>query len=136
MRNKNKLKEIYVKDCACYYFDDIITGTDINFTDILLGNKLYENISVYGILHEILMASKSLSISFNETGGFMMVLDGKIKHLVVFDYGLFDKIGNTIKYLISKKSGITNNISHNFGRITIDSNSYLAIKETLIFHFS
>ena len=32
-----------------------------------------------------------------------MVLDGKIKHLVLFDYGLFDKICNKIKYLISKK---------------------------------
>ena len=31
-----------------------------------------------------------------------MVLDGKIKHLVLFDYGLLDKICNEIKYLISK----------------------------------
>ena len=32
-----------------------------------------------------------------------MVLDGKIKDLVLFDYGLFDKICDKIKYLISKK---------------------------------
>ena len=28
-----------------YYFDDTINGTDINFSDILLDKKLYENIS-------------------------------------------------------------------------------------------
>ena len=33
----------------------------------------------------------------------LLSLDGKIKHLVLFDYGLFDKICEKIKYLISKK---------------------------------
>ena len=33
----------------------------------------------------------------------LLSLDGKIKHLVLFDYGLFDKICDKIKYLISKK---------------------------------
>ena len=47
---KNELKEIHIKSCACYYFDDVIDGTDINFSDILLDEKLYENISVYDIL--------------------------------------------------------------------------------------
>ena len=32
-----------------------------------------------------------------------MVLDGKIKHLVLFDYRLLDKICDKIKYIISKK---------------------------------
>ena len=41
-----------------------------------------------------------------------MVLDGKTKHLVLFDYGLFDKICNKIKYLKSKKVVITNSINH------------------------
>ena len=31
-----------------------------------------------------------------------MVLDGNIKHLVLFDYGLLDKICDKVKYLISK----------------------------------
>ena len=47
---KNELKEIHIKSCACYCFDDVIDGTDINFSDILLDEKLYENISVYDIL--------------------------------------------------------------------------------------
>ena len=32
-----------------------------------------------------------------------MVLDGKIKHLLLFDYEFFDKICDKIKYLMSKK---------------------------------
>ena len=32
-----------------------------------------------------------------------MIFDDKIKHLVLFDYGLLNKICNKIKYLISKK---------------------------------
>ena len=31
MENKNELKEIDIKNLACYYSDDIINGTDINF---------------------------------------------------------------------------------------------------------
>ena len=49
---KNELKKIDIKNCACYYFDDIINGTNINYSDILLDEKLYENISVYGILYK------------------------------------------------------------------------------------
>ena len=67
-------------------------------------------------------------IRFEKIDGFTMVLDGKIKHLVLFDYGLFDKIRSKIKYLISKKS------DHNFGRIRIDSYNSLPLKKILTFH--
>ena len=63
-----------------------------------------------------------------------MSLDGKIKHLILFDYRLFNKICDKIKYLISKKSGITNSINHNFGKIRIDSYNSLPIKKILTFH--
>ena len=49
MESKDKLKEIHIKNHACYYFDDIIDGIDINFSYILSVEKLYENISVYDI---------------------------------------------------------------------------------------
>ena len=32
------MKEIDVKNCASYYFDDLINGTDINFSNIGDGN--------------------------------------------------------------------------------------------------
>ena len=38
MKSKNELKEIDVKNCASYYFDDLINGTDINFNNIGDGN--------------------------------------------------------------------------------------------------
>ena len=46
MKSKNELKEIYIKNCVCYYFDDIINGTKIDFSNTLLDKKLYDNISV------------------------------------------------------------------------------------------
>ena len=49
---------------------------------------------------------KPLHIRFNKIDGFIMVLDSKIKHLVLSDYGLLDKICYKFKYLISKKSVI------------------------------
>ena len=36
MKSKNELKEIDIKNRPCFYFDDIINGTKINFSNILL----------------------------------------------------------------------------------------------------
>ena len=60
---------------------------------------------------------------------FIMVFDGKIKHLVLFDYELLHKICDKIKYVISKKSGSKNSINYNFGKIKIDSCNFLLIKK-------
>ena len=55
MESKNELKETNIKNCTCYYFDDIVRvfGRDIDFSDILLDKKLYkekyENILIYDI---------------------------------------------------------------------------------------
>ena len=75
-----------------------------------------------------------MRISFDKIDGFIISLDGKIKHLISFDYRLFNKICDKIKYLISKKSGITNSINHNVGKIRIDSYNSLPIKKILTFH--
>ena len=75
-----------------------------------------------------------MCISFDKIDGFIIFLDGKIKHLVLSDYGLLDKIFDKIKYLISKKTGITNSINYNFGRIKIDSYNSLPIEKILTFH--
>ena len=40
---------------------------------------------------------------FNKIDGFVRVLDCEIKHFVLFDYGLFHRICDKIKYLISEK---------------------------------
>ena len=70
-----------------------------------------------------------MRIRFNKIDGFIISIDSKIKHLVLFDYGLLAKICDKIKYLISKKRGITNSINYNFGKIKIDSYNSLPIKK-------
>ena len=116
------------------YFDDIINGTKIDFTNILLNKKLYENISVYKILYKTPTCSKPLHIRFDKIDGFIISLHGKIKHLILFNYGLFHKICDKIKYLISKKSCITNSINHDFTKIRTVSSISLPIKKILTFH--
>ena len=117
-----------------YYFDDIINGTKINFSNILLDKIFYENISVYNILYKTPTRPKALRIRFDKIDEFIILLDGKMKHLILFDYGLFNKICDKIKYLTNKKIGITNSINHNFGKIRIDSYNSLPIKKILTFH--
>ena len=79
---------------------------DIHSVDILLDkkpNETYENISIFNISYKISTNPKPLHFSFDEIDGFIRVLDGEIKHLVLFDYELFDKICDRIKCLVSKK---------------------------------
>ena len=103
MKSKNELKEIDIKNRVWYYFDDIINGTKINFGNIFSNKKLYENISVYINSNESPTGPKPLRMRFDKIGWFIISLDGKIKHLVLFDYGLLDKICDKIKYLVIKK---------------------------------
>ena len=42
MERKDELKQIDIKNCACYYFCDIIKDKDVYSVDILLDKKLYE----------------------------------------------------------------------------------------------
>ena len=39
MESKDELKEIGIKNCTYYYFDDIIRNLDIHFENILLDKK-------------------------------------------------------------------------------------------------
>ena len=48
--------------------------------------------------------------------------------------GFYDEIYDRIKYLVSKKSGITNTINHNFARIRIYSYNSPTIENILTFH--
>ena len=73
-----------------------------------------------------------MNIRFDKIDGFIISLDGKIKHLILFDYGLFNKICDKIKYCMSKKSDNINNINHNFGKIRIDSYNSLPITHVII----
>ena len=63
MESKDQLKETDIKNRVWYYFDGIIKDVDINFSAILLHQKLYENISVYDISCVILTSPKPLGIT-------------------------------------------------------------------------
>ena len=52
MESKNKLKETVIKNRMCHYFDDVINGTKISFSNVLLDKELYENILVYKISYK------------------------------------------------------------------------------------
>ena len=55
--------------------------------------KLYQNISAYDILYKTSTGPKPLRIRFDKIDGFIIIIiDGKIKHLILFDYGLFNKL--------------------------------------------
>ena len=103
MKSKNELKENGVKNVVCYYFDGIINGSKINFSNILWSKKLYQIISVYNISYKSPAGLIPWCIRFNKIDECIISLDGKIKHLVLFDYGLLDKICDKIKTLVSKK---------------------------------
>ena len=66
--------------------------------------------------------------------GFIRVRGGELRCLALFDYELFVKICDKIKYLIGEKSGITDSINHNFGKIRIDLYNSLSIEKILTFH--
>ena len=69
MKYKNELKEIGIKNC--------VNSTKINFSNILLNKKLYENISFYNISYKSPAGPKPLRIRFNKIDVFIKSPDGK-----------------------------------------------------------
>ena len=83
---------------------------DINFENILLDEKQYENILIYGI-------SITLRIRFAEIDGFIKIYDG-IRYLE----------------LLREKGYITDSINNNFAIIRINPYNSLPIEKILTFH--
>ena len=59
MGSNVKLKQIDIKNCTCYYFNDMIKIQNFHFDKILIGQK-YKNILVNKISYKILVAAKLL----------------------------------------------------------------------------
>ena len=133
MESKDELKETDIKNRTCYYFDDIMKATDIDSENILLDEKIYKNILIYEISYKTFMVSKPLRIWFDEIDGFIKIYDG-IRYLVILGHSWLDEICDRIKYLISKKSGITDSINYNLARIRINSYNFLPIEKALTLH--
>ena len=41
MESNDELKETDIKNCTCYYFDDVIKIVDFNLNNFLLYEKIY-----------------------------------------------------------------------------------------------
>ena len=114
-----KKKETDIKNCTCYYFNGIIKIKGFDFDNILLDEKLYENILIYDISHKTFIGAKPWRIRFNKVDGFIRVHDGT-RYSVIFGPEKHDAIYKRTGYLKSQESCITYVISHNYARIKID----------------
>ena len=64
--SNDKLKEIHINNCTCYYFDDIIKIEDFDPDNILIDEKSYEEILACNVSYKSLIAAKPLRIRFDE----------------------------------------------------------------------
>ena len=74
-----------------------------------------------------------MRIRFDKIDRFIKIYDG-IRYLVLLVHSWYDEICDSIKYLISEKSGIADSINRNFARIRIDSYNFLPTEKIFIFH--
>ena len=72
----NESKKVRYLNRKCYYFDDINKFEDLDFDNILIDEKLCENILIYGILNKTLTGAKQLHIRFDKIDGFIRVYNG------------------------------------------------------------
>ena len=83
MKSNDKLKEIDIKNCTFYYFNDVVKTEDFDLDNILIDEKLFENILVKNILYKSLIDSNPLRIRFDKIDGFIRVYD-ETRYLVLF----------------------------------------------------
>ena len=126
----NELKKVCIKNCACYYFDDIIKLEDFDLDNILIDEKSHKNILIYDISYKTLIGSKPLRIRFNKINGITRIYDGS-RYLSLPGTENYDVIYDRIRYLISLKSSITYIFSHYFVKIKVDSYDFLLIEKIL-----
>ena len=81
--SNDKLKEIDINNCTCYYFNDIIKIEDFDPDNILIDKKPQENNLFYNISLKKLIDSKPLHIRFDKIDGFIRFYD-RTRYLVLF----------------------------------------------------
>ena len=68
VEKNNKLKAAHIKNCTCYYFNDIIKIEDFDFNSILLVEQSYKNILIHDVLYKTFLVAKPLCIIFYKVG--------------------------------------------------------------------
>ena len=132
MESKVKLKVIDITSRTCCYFENIKKFEDIDFHNILLDKKSYENILIYGISCKMFMGVKPSFIKFDEGYGVSKMYDGT-RYLELFGSWFYHRIFDRTNDLICGKSNYKYSINHNFSRIRIDSYNSLPLEEILTF---
>ena len=104
--------KVNIKNCMCYYFDDIMKVGDINVDKILLDEKLYENILVHNVLYKKCMDAKPLHIRFDKVDRIIKIYDW-IRYLELSDScnevyyeinsRIYKELFDKVNYLISGK---------------------------------
>ena len=72
----NEIKKVCIKNCMCYYFDEIIKLEDFDIDNILIDEKSHKDILIYDNLYKTLIGAKPLCIRFNKIDGFIRIYDG------------------------------------------------------------
>ena len=93
MESIDELKEIDIKNCTCYYFDDVIKIEDFDFDNILIDEQSYEKVLIYDISYKTLIGTKPLHIRIDKVDGFIIFYD-ETRHLVLFASEKYDTICN------------------------------------------
>ena len=125
-----------MKNRKCYYFNDRIKIEYFDLDNILINEKLYENILVYSISYKRLIHSKLLRVRFYNIAWFIRVYD-RNKYLVLFGIEKHDSIYGRIRYLISVNGGISYIISHisqiifHYATIKVDSYDSLPLEKKI-----
>ena len=94
MESKDELKEIDIKNCTCFNLD-IMRVIDIDFSNILLNEKSYENISLYDVSYKTFMGAKPLDIWFEKIDGYIKIYD-EIRYLVLFTPERYNAVDDRI----------------------------------------
>ena len=112
-KRENKMEiefeKVWIKNCTCYYFDDIIKLEDFDH-DIFIEKKSDGNILIYDILYKLELI---WNLRFFKIDGIMRIYD-RTRYLTLFGSEIHDSIYRRIKYPNKPKSGITYIFSHYF----------------------
>ena len=58
MESNDELKEINIKNCACYYFNDLIEIEDFDLNNILIDEISIQNVLINDIQYKTLTSGK------------------------------------------------------------------------------
>ena len=125
----NEFKKVRIKNCACYYLNNIIKFEDFDFDNVLI-DEWIKWIFCFMIFHTKLVGWKPVHIRFDKVDGFIRVNVG-IRYLVLFGLEKYDTIYSRIRYLVSLKSDFTYAFIHYYTKITVGNYDSLPLEKIL-----